>query len=568
MKKSDVKQENRNQNNRKQGKQGAKKVLKIVIPIVVVVAVLMAMVVRNIGNAAMAMAEAMKVETTKVEKGDVTETVETSGTVVSGQQKTFFSPVNATVAAADLQVGDLVNAGDKLVEFDLEDLEEQNQRAELTVKANDLGYRDTVNKAAQAAQKQEEAKAAVKTLQQQVDAKNQEVADLTAAIAGDAQAQAAAVQQANDEMNAQLTALQQQQEEAAAAAEQSKEAYEAARTAQQNAQVSFEAAAASGTTAEINNASEALKTANTALSAARTDYEAKKAQSESIKAQIDGLQAAVFTGTGQDSSSELQQRLTTVQGELAGLQAQLESQKAVAESDPVALSKEEKEQLQVNNNLAELEQKSIEELIEEGRKGICAEFNGVISDTQIVEGAMVSQGMQMFTLQSIDDVNVEVTLSKNVYEKVKEGQKATIAFAGQTYEGTVTRISRIASSGMSGSNQAATSTAITATVHIDDPDDNIFLGVEAKVSIQAAEAKNVVILPVEAVNIGKDGSFCWVCEDGILVKRMIETGVTSDDCVEITGGLKEGEEIITDPGNHEEGDPVTTETADTAAETE
>ena len=77
-----------------------------------------------------------------------------------------------------------------------------------------------------------------------------------------------------------------------------------------------------------------------------------------------------------------------------------------------------------------------------------------------------------------------------------------------------------------------------------------------RVSIQAAEAKDVVILPTEAVNIGKDGSFCWVCEDGILVKRSIETGVTSDDCIEITKGLKAGEEVIADPGNHEEGDAI------------
>ena len=259
--------------------------------------------------------------------------------------------------------------------------------------------------------------------------------------------------------------------------------------------------------------------------------------------------------------------MTTAQSELADLQSQLESQKAIAEADSATLSKEAKAQMQTNNNLAELEQKSLAELIQEGRNGISAEFNGVISDNQVVEGATVSQGMQLFTLQSIDDVNVNVSLSKNVYEKVKEGQKATITFAGQTYEGTVTKISRIATTGATGgNNQAATSTSITATVHIDNPDSNIFLGVEAKVSIHAAEAKDVVILPTEAVNIGKDGSFCWVCEDGVLAKRSIETGVTSDDCAEITKGLKEGEEVITDPGDNEEGDPITTITAGTEAE--
>lgn len=180
---------------------------------------------------------------------------------------------------------------------------------------------------------------------------------------------------------------------------------------------------------------------------------------------------------------------------------------------------------------------------------------------------MVTQGMQLFTLQSIEDVNVEVTLSKNVYAKVKEGQKAEITLAGQTYQGTVKRISRIAIDGAAGTNQAAVaSAAIMATIHIDNPDEDIFLGVDAKVKIQAAEAKNVLILPTEAVNIGKDGTFCWVDEDGVLTKRSITTGVTSDEYAEITQGLDEGETVITDPGSHEEGDSITvTEAEDDAA---
>ena len=123
----------KNKNNK-----SSKKVLKIVVPIVLVVVVLGVIVARNIASAGEAMVQAMAVETMTVEKGDVTETVETSGTVVSGQQKMFFSPVNAVVKTADLQVGDLVKAGDKLIEFNLDDLEEQNQKAELTVQALSL----------------------------------------------------------------------------------------------------------------------------------------------------------------------------------------------------------------------------------------------------------------------------------------------------------------------------------------------------------------------------------------------------------------------------------------------
>ena len=100
-----------------------KKVLKIVIPAVAVVVIGGAMVLNGAVNAGKELEEAMKVEAMTVETGDVTEIVETNGTVVSGEQKVIFSPVNANVEVADFQVGDLVKAGEQLVTFGLKDLE-------------------------------------------------------------------------------------------------------------------------------------------------------------------------------------------------------------------------------------------------------------------------------------------------------------------------------------------------------------------------------------------------------------------------------------------------------------
>ena len=535
-----------------------KKIWKIVIPAAVFVVIICVMGINSAKNAEEAMTNARNVECVTVERGNVSETVETNGTVVSGQQKTIFSPVNAEVETADFQTGDLVKEGQKLVTFDLKDLENQNQKAELTVKANQLGYQDSVNKSNEAAVRQAQAQAEANALQGQVDAKQQEIAELTSAVSGEAKEQAEAENRRQQEAQAQQKELQKELKKAEKALEKSKAAYDQAVMEQQTAQVNFDAAAASGKEEELEAARKALNLANEKLAETKGAYEAAQELVNTLSSQAETLQpvsADLAEGTGR---TELQQRLEAAQAELAELQARLESQKSIAEADAGTLSGAARAQMQTNNNLAELESQSLEELILQGQQGISAEFNGVISDKQVVEGAVVSQGMELFTLQSIDDVNVEVTLSKNVYDKVKEGQKAEITFAGNTYEGTVSRISRIAENGAAGTNQAAVAAAgIQATVHVDHPDDNIFLGADAKVKILAAEAKDVVILPTEAVNIGKDGTFCWVSQDGILTKRMITTGVTSDECAEITEGIEEGEQVIADPGNHEEGDPVT-----------
>ncbi len=538
-----------------------KKIWKIVIPAVVVVIIGGVVIVNNAAKTGQQLLEAMTVEVMRVETGDVTEIVETNGTVVSGQQKVIFSPVNANVEMADFQVGDLVKAGDKLVTFDLKDLEEQNQKAELTVLANELGYQDSVAKSNEAQSRQADARNQAANLQAQVDAKTQEVQELTNALAGEANAQAVTKQQEAEAVNAQIMDLQQQLETTAKELEEAQRAVDQAANAQQKAQVNFEAAAAAAESdpEALEKAKKELNQANKDFTNAKNACDKIQETADSLQEQIEALQASLSAiGTEDVTDSDLQQRLQNAQAELAELKGNLESQKAIAESESGALSSAAREQMRTNNNLAELESKSLEELIEEGRKGITADFNGVISDKQVMEGALVSQGMQLFTLQSIDDVNVEVTLSKNVFDKVKEGQVAEITLAGQTYQGTVKKISRIASTGAAGSNQAAVSSAsVMATVQINHPDDNIFLGVDAKVKIQAAEAKNVIILPTEAVNIGKDGTFCWVNEDGVMKKRSITTGVTSDECAEITQGIDEGEQVIADPGMHEEGDPIT-----------
>ena len=252
-------------------------------------------------------------------------------------------------------------------------------------------------------------------------------------------------------------------------------------------------------------------------------------------------------------TSALESAMEAASDELAELQSDLAAEKAIAEADSTSLTKEERKKLKVADNLSELDAKSAKELVEEGKKGITAEFNGIVSKADLKNGEAVTQGMELFTIQNTDKASVDVTLSKYDYDTVKEGQKAEITLGDNTYEGTVTRMSHIAVQNEKGTP------VISATVSIDDPDDDIFLGVDAKVKIHAASAKDVVTLPVEVVNIGKDGSFCYVIENGLVTRRNITTGISSEDYIEITDGIEAGEEVISDLGDYTEGMAVQAE---------
>lgn len=536
-----------------------------------------------------------QIEVVKAVRDNVQQTVETSGTVVSEEQKTYFSPVNAKVDVADVKEGETVKAGTKLIEFDQKDLEREEKKAELNVKSGKLDMQNTLNKSAEAVQKQQNAQGNAASLKQQVVAQEDYIANIKARISqantnaqvaaaqeeARKQADATAAQVARAEavqkayaaaqkkyQNETLPAYQTQLNTLADEMNQAQTTYNQTETDYQMAFQTWSSEQSDENAAALDVAESARNDAQIAYQNAKSAYEDYKTQKPAAPAMNDvnseiisdgntadsifSDSAETVTNNGSDTTvtadtSALEAELEKASNTLAELQSRLSSQQAVAESDPSAVTAEEKEKMEITNNLSELDQMSAQELVEAAKKGIKADFNGVITKVSVVEGATTALGTELFTLQNTDKINVNVNVSKYDYDKLKEGQSADITLAGKTYEGEVTSISHVATQNEKGAS------LISADVRIKNPDDDIFLGVDAKVTIHAEEADDVVVLPSEVVNIGKDGSFCYVIENGVITRRDITTGISSDDYVEVTAGIKEGDEVIRDLGSLEEG---------------
>ena len=511
-----------------------------------------------------------QVEVVKAEIGDVQQTVEASGTVVSEESKTYFSPVNARVDKVDFKEGDIVKVGTELVAFDRKDLEREEKKAELNVESGKLDMQNTLNKSDKAVQKQKDAQGNAASLKQQVAAQEDYVASLKAQISqvtANAQVQAAAEaadkaarekaaqeaarQKLQQEYNADLSTYQtrtlpEYQNKLNELNNEMNQALLEYNQAESEYQMAFQTWSAdqSDENAEALSVSEQLRSeSQIGYQEAKSAYEDYKTQKpaapvlsdytgESSAVVSDGTAGADFSSDSSDSTdvavtadtSALESALEKASSDLAELQSRLASEQAAAETDPGAVTEEEKK-----------------------KKGICADFNGVVTKVSVVEGATTALGTELFTLQNTDKVDVTVNISKYDYDKVKEGQSAQITLAGKTYEGEVIKISHAATQNEKGAS------LIAADVRIKNPDENIFLGVDAKVTIQAQNAENVVVLPSEVVNIGKNGSFCYVLKDGVITRKDITTGVSSDDYVEVTEGIEADEQVIRDIGSLQEG---------------
>ncbi len=217
--------------------------------------------------------------------------------------------------------------------------------------------------------------------------------------------------------------------------------------------------------------------------------------------------------------------------------AEMKTQKSSSEAGKISAAS--KSELDANKETQDIQTNQTLADLEAARAGITAEFAGVVTNVGIAEGATATPGSQLITIESSEDVKVEIFISKYDLEKIKVGQEADITIAGNIYQGKVSKISKIAVTNASGTP------VISAEVKISNPDSEIYLGIEAKVEIHAAKAEGVVIVPAEAVNVDQEGEFVYTTENDIIVKKYVITGISSDSFIEIKEGLQEGDSLIT-----------------------
>ena len=519
------------------------------------------------------------VNVVKVATGDVVQMIEGSGTVKSEEVKTYFSPVSATVENCQLKVGDLVETGDLLLTFDEKELEQLYKQAELTGSVANYGYQDAINKNQETESEYQRSSQALKEIRKDLEAEKDEnehvqdrIVEYTGkqsdvalrisqyqAVAADALLKIEDATREKQEALALKIQLEQQlatqgggtqggtgSEPQTTSNGTQEQATEETISGGTSGQTSNEIATAEGeTTPEpgtgtgtpSSDIQTQIDAAKVRIAAAEQTIASQQPVRDQALAEIEKLQKE------QKSINEklngYEDRLKASNEQLQELQSSQAKEESIKDSSKASiLSTAAKQQLAANNSLSSLEVLMTKEDITEGKKGIKAEFPGVVMEVSTVSGGPAAKGVSLFTVASNEKVVVDMSVTRYDLEKLEVGQNAKITLAGKNYEGTVSRLSRLAAENAKGTP------VVSAEIQIENPDDSIYLGLEAKVKVEGHKAENVLIVPVEAVNTGKDGSFCYVVENGVVVKREVETGLSSASLIEVKSGLKAGDQVI------------------------
>jgi len=154
-------------------------------------------------------------------------------------------------------------------------------------------------------------------------------------------------------------------------------------------------------------------------------------------------------------------------------------------------------------------------------------------------GEAVTIGMPLLQLVNPSEIYIEAPFDEANASQIKVGQKVRInidAYRDTDFYGTVDFISPVVSL------NPDLSRTLNVQVKIEQDKEKFITGMSADVIILVDEKENAIFAPTESLIRGE---FAYVVENGRAVRRDVTTGVGNWNTVEITEGLKEGDQLIT-----------------------
>ena len=477
---------------------GKKKRKKTLVIIIVFIVVLLLIGLRACSGGS----QGALVTTTGATRGSLQESISTSGTVAAEQVKVFFAPAGGKLEKVHVAPGDAVKKGDVLISYDSTALDRDFRQASLQQAKSSAGYNSAVSDNAKNQAKLLEANTNLSVLEQQIADNKAYLKRLESDLNKSQRDTSNSLASESYDLNKKVADLE----------------------------------------AELRN-----------MDPSDENYEKKNKQLKQLQSQLSRNAYLQQIANSSDYVAEMEEEIQNVRDRIAACEeykAEMESQKNGSEA--AVMDSYDRISYEADKELAEIAYAEAERAYYESKSGLCAEFDGVVTEVSAVEGSTVTEGMQLLTLESSESVKVSFSASKQDVAKLEVDQRAEINISGNTYTSKVSKINRMASI------NASNTPMVGVEIRIDEPDDKIILGLDAKLTIFTRSVEDGLLVPVEAVNADRDGDFLYVVEDGVVVRKPVICGISSDTYTEIIEGITEDDEIILSFfGSIEEGMAVT-----------
>ena len=190
---------------------------------------------------------------------------------------------------------------------------------------------------------------------------------------------------------------------------------------------------------------------------------------------------------------------------------------------------------------------------------ITAPISGVVVGEPKTAGTMAVQGSDnptvIMRIADLSKKQIKAKVDETDIGNIRIGQEATFtvdAFTDKKFTARVSKISQTdvtnswdTSSSASSSSSGTSVIYYYVTLDVDDPENLLLPAMTARVVINTADRNDALVVPLSTLKTDVAGSYVLVLqEDGSQETRYVETGIYSDEYVEILGGLSEGERVV------------------------
>ena len=172
--------------------------------------------------------------------------------------------------------------------------------------------------------------------------------------------------------------------------------------------------------------------------------------------------------------------------------------------------------------------------------------NEDMRQVRIEAGMTVRQKQRLFYLPDLSRMEVNALIHETVVDEVKPGMFVKVkveALNGRELYGHVQSVAPLPQEASWFSDVKY----FVSKVKLDTIPEGLKPGMTAEVRIQTTRKTDVLTVPTEAVTSEDGHDVCYVAFDDHLQRREVRLGQASPNFLEITDGLDEGEEVITDP---------------------
>jgi multidrug efflux pump subunit AcrA (membrane-fusion protein) len=168
---------------------------------------------------------------------------------------------------------------------------------------------------------------------------------------------------------------------------------------------------------------------------------------------------------------------------------------------------------------------------------IVAPMSGYISDRPADVGEYISPQQKVATIVNINPLRVKIDVPEQAIPQIHQGESVSVsvsAYADRTFSGRVARISP---------NVTATSRTLTVEADVDNPNGELKPGQFATIRILLPKSAAAVMVPQRALRTISGATYVFVVKNGFAQQRLVQSGQTEGDMVEIKSGVSADEVI-------------------------